>query len=161
MNGIVAQFVSMTADRVYPKAYLPNLQSLTTCHVDSSMIKSIVKARRKAGVPLKRVAMSSEDPLYDKDEQWLVTHLEDFEVFVPSDSEDDDEDDQIIDLPTEEENGEGGDDDDEDAWEDEDSTEEDDTDDDDDDAPGGMPLFSPLARHIGRRGRSHIRMTLD
>ncbi|KAI0029165.1 hypothetical protein K488DRAFT_10507, partial [Vararia minispora EC-137] len=67
-------------------ALLPRLESLTTTGVDGAQICAIVETREGAGVPLRRVAMASDDELGLDDEAWLREHV-DFARFEDEDSE--------------------------------------------------------------------------
>jgi hypothetical protein len=71
--------------------YCPNLDTITTSGIPGREMCDFVEARRKAGVPVKRVFMSDEDDLDDNDEAWLRAHLETFDLFEPSDEESDEE----------------------------------------------------------------------
>ena len=143
-----------------PALFCPRLEGIVTNRVFGMQVKKLILARRKLGVPLKRVSMSQIDPLSAKEERWIRANVEEFDFFVPSDSEEESETD-------EDEDGEdGSEDDDADDDDDEDDDEDDEDDDEDDGDENQTPqtaLFSPLARHLGRgrRGRHHRSMDLD
>ena len=146
-----------TSNAPLPSLFCPRLEGIVTNRVSGMQVKKLVLTRRKLGAPLKRVSMSQEDPLSAKEERCIRRNVEEFDFFVPSDSEEESETD-------EDENGEDGDED-----GDEDDDDEDDDDDDDDEDSGDenqtpqTALFSPLARHLGRRrgGRHRRSMDLD
>jgi len=69
--------------------YCPNLDTLTTAGIDGRAMRLFVEARKQAGVPIKRVFMSEEDPVDISEELWLRDHLETFELYEPSDEETD------------------------------------------------------------------------
>ncbi|GLB38500.1 putative F-box-like [Lyophyllum shimeji] len=69
------------------KIYCPNLHTITTTGIDGAEMRAFIEARKAAGVPVKRVMMSDEDEVEEKDERWLREHLEELEFFEPSDSE--------------------------------------------------------------------------
>ena len=52
-------------------------------------MRLFVEARKKAGVPVKRVFMSEEDSVDISEEVWLRDQLETFELYEPSDEETD------------------------------------------------------------------------
>jgi hypothetical protein len=79
-----------SASSTVPAAfYCPNLDTLTTSGVDGMTMRGFVEARRKAGVPVKRVFMSEDDDVDVNDEVWLRDQLETFELYEPSDEETD------------------------------------------------------------------------
>ncbi|KAF8073848.1 hypothetical protein FPV67DRAFT_1479533 [Lyophyllum atratum] len=69
------------------KIYCPNLHTITTTGIDGADMRAFIEARKAAGVPIKRVMMSEEDDIEDKDEKWLRAHVEELDFFEPSDSE--------------------------------------------------------------------------
>jgi len=69
--------------------YCPNLDTLTTSGIDGRAMRLFVEARKKAGVPVKRVFMSEEDSVDISEEVWLRDQLETFELYEPSDEETD------------------------------------------------------------------------
>ncbi|KIM43144.1 hypothetical protein M413DRAFT_443953 [Hebeloma cylindrosporum] len=152
-----------TSNAPLPTVFCPRLESIVTCHVTGMQLKHLLLARRKLGVPLKRVSMSQEDPLSVKEERWIRANVEEFDFFEPSDSEDEEEL-----ITDDDENGEDGDegdggDDDNDEEEDDDDDEDEDEDEGDENQTPQTALFSPLARHLGRgrRGRHRRSMDLD
>ncbi|KAF8817030.1 hypothetical protein BYT27DRAFT_7204821 [Phlegmacium glaucopus] len=142
-----------------PKIFCPALETLTVSLVSGHRVKTLVMARKIAGVPLKTLRLSYDDGITVKTAEWLRQNTEVLEFFEPSDSEDEVE----VDL---DENG--GDDDDDDDDDDDESDESDEEDEDeesegeDDDltlGPDGAPLLSPVAQHLSRRigrGRSDL-----
>ncbi|KAG6918323.1 hypothetical protein DXG01_015181 [Tephrocybe rancida] len=80
------------------RIYCPNLQSITTTGVSGPEMRLFVEARKGAGVPLKRVMMSEEDVVDEKDLKWLRAHVEEVDFFEPSDSEEEflDEDEELL-----------------------------------------------------------------
>lgn len=75
------------------KSYCPNLHTITTTGIQGSKMKQFVEARKAAGVPVKKVFMSEEDEVDEKEEKWLRGHLDALEFFEPSDSEE-----ELIDI---------------------------------------------------------------
>ena len=72
--------------------YCPNLTSIYTTGIDGRQMKSFVEARSKGGVPLKRVGMSDDDEVDEREEKWLKENVEEVEFFEPdSDLEDEEE----------------------------------------------------------------------
>lgn len=69
------------------KVYCPNLHTMTTTGIEGSRMRAFVEARKTAGVPLKKVFMSQEDEVNEKEEKWLRDNLEALEFFEPSDTE--------------------------------------------------------------------------
>ncbi|KAG5654266.1 hypothetical protein H0H81_005512 [Sphagnurus paluster] len=80
------------------KIYCPNLHTITTTGIDGAEMRGFVEARKAAGVPIKRLMMSEEDEIEDKDEKWLRAHVEEFDFFEPSDSEE-----ELVDLTEDDE----------------------------------------------------------
>jgi hypothetical protein len=74
-----------------PALFCPRLEGVTTNGVPGKEIKQLLRARRKLGVPLKRVSMSQEDPLSTKEERWIREHVEEFDLFVPNGVDGDDD----------------------------------------------------------------------
>ncbi|KAJ8080619.1 hypothetical protein PM082_017453 [Marasmius tenuissimus] len=69
--------------------YCPNLTSIYTTGIRGKQMKSFVEARRQGGVPLKRVGMSDDDEVDEREEKWLKDNVEEVEFFEPdSDFED-------------------------------------------------------------------------
>jgi len=141
-----------------PALFCPRLEGIVTHHVPGMQIKKLLLARRKLGLPLKRVWMSQKDPISANEERWIRANVEEFEFFEPSDSEesgtDDDEDEDEGDDGGDDENGSG---------ENEDENVDVDEGDGDENETPQTALFSPLARHLGRgrRGPNHHSMDLD
>ncbi|RDB17917.1 hypothetical protein Hypma_000923 [Hypsizygus marmoreus] len=69
------------------KVFCPNLHTISTTGIEGAKMKKFVELRKAAGVPVKRVQMSEEDDVDEKEEKWLRAHVEEFEFFEPSDSE--------------------------------------------------------------------------
>ncbi|EPQ54945.1 hypothetical protein GLOTRDRAFT_43416 [Gloeophyllum trabeum ATCC 11539] len=67
--------------------YCPLLDTITTTGVDGEQMRAFIEARRKAGVPIKRVCMNEVDPVNDSDEEWITSNVEAFELFEGSDDE--------------------------------------------------------------------------
>ncbi|KAF9049663.1 hypothetical protein BDZ89DRAFT_1006531 [Hymenopellis radicata] len=94
-------FEALVASTKTAEVLLPNLEALTTRSLDSQQVRGYLEARKKAGKPISRLAMSCQDEVEDKDARWFESNLEDFQRFEPSDSEeelvelDDDEDDDL------------------------------------------------------------------
>ena len=158
-----------TSNTPLPALFCPRLEAIVTHNVAGIQIKKLVLARRKLGVPLKRVSMSQLDPVSAKEERWIKANVEQFDFFVPSDSEEESETDTDTDSVVEDGNvGDDGDDDEEDDDDDDDDDDEDDEEDDEEEDANEnetpqTALFSPLARHLGRgrRGRQRRSMDLD
>jgi hypothetical protein len=95
--------IASSSSTVPAAFYCPNLDTLTTSGVDGMTMRAFIEARRKAGIPVKRVFMSEEDDVDINDEVWLRDQLETFELYEPSDEEtdvelmDDDDDDMDVD----------------------------------------------------------------
>ncbi|KAF7982884.1 hypothetical protein HWV62_25128 [Athelia sp. TMB] len=78
------------AAKTHPPAfYLPHLDTLTTSGVPGAEMRRLVEARKKAGVPVKRLFMCEDDDVSMQDEVWFRAQLETFELFEPSDDEED------------------------------------------------------------------------
>ncbi|KAF9483450.1 hypothetical protein BDN70DRAFT_851506 [Pholiota conissans] len=127
-----------------PTLFCPKLETLTTNAVDGYRLKQLVETRKKLGAPIKRIFMSYNDRVSEKEEKWLRDNLEELEFFEPSDSE---EEVEVY--------GEEDDDDDSEDWETDSDAEGGDGGDGREDGEDGdePPLISPLARHLGRRRR--------
>ncbi|KAF9468599.1 hypothetical protein BDZ94DRAFT_1183403 [Collybia nuda] len=69
------------------KSYCPNLHTITTTGIQGSKMRQFVEIRRAAGFPVKKVFMSEEDQIDEKEEKWLRANLDSLEFFEPSDSE--------------------------------------------------------------------------
>lgn len=69
------------------KTYCPNLNSIWTSGITGEQMKKLIDTRKAAGVPIKRVFMSSQDTPSARDEKWIKDHVESLEYFDPSDSE--------------------------------------------------------------------------
>ncbi|KII85661.1 hypothetical protein PLICRDRAFT_324778 [Plicaturopsis crispa FD-325 SS-3] len=72
--------------------YCPLLENVTVSGIGGRDIRRLVEVRKAAGIPIKRVMMSEDDDLSERDEEWFNEALESFETFSPSDEEDDDDD---------------------------------------------------------------------
>jgi hypothetical protein len=81
--------IASSSSTVPAAFYCPNLDTLTTSGVDGMTMRVFIEARRKAGIPVKRVFMSEEDEVDINDEVWLRDQLETFELYEPSDEETD------------------------------------------------------------------------
>uniref|UniRef100_A0A0W0F3N2 Uncharacterized protein n=1 Tax=Moniliophthora roreri TaxID=221103 RepID=A0A0W0F3N2_MONRR len=69
--------------------YCPNLSAIYTTGVSGTAMRKFVEARRSGGVPLKKVGMSGDDEVDNRDEKWLKDNVDEFEYFEPeSDYED-------------------------------------------------------------------------
>ncbi|KAF5382487.1 hypothetical protein D9615_002994 [Tricholomella constricta] len=79
------------------KLYCPNLHTITTTGIDGAEMRLFVEARKAAGFPIKRLMLSEEDDVEEKDEKWLRAHVEQFDFFEPSDSEE-----EMVDLTDDE-----------------------------------------------------------
>lgn len=79
---------SSTTQTTSTSLYCPNLVAITTNGIDGKTMRNFVEARRAAGAPIKKVFMSEEDQISERDEEWLTKHTETFKFFEPSDSED-------------------------------------------------------------------------
>ncbi|KAF8917103.1 hypothetical protein CPB85DRAFT_1215632 [Mucidula mucida] len=94
-------FEALVASAKTAEVLLPNLEALTTRNLDSKQVRGYLEARKRAGKPIARLAMSCQDEVEDKDARWFESNLEDFQRFEPSDSEeelvelDDDEEDDL------------------------------------------------------------------
>lgn len=86
----------MKASSTGTKLYCPNLHTIITTGIEGARVKAFVEARRAAGVPIKKVLMSEEDAIDEKEENWLRAHVDELEFFEPSDSEE-----EYIDDPEE------------------------------------------------------------
>ena len=73
------------------KTYCPNLHTIWTTGIYGLQMKMFIEMRQAAGMPIKRVFMSQEDAVGEKEERWIKDHVESLEFFEPSDSEDIDE----------------------------------------------------------------------
>ncbi|KAK0504050.1 hypothetical protein EDD18DRAFT_1131825 [Armillaria luteobubalina] len=69
------------------KVLCPNLHTVTTTGISGKKMRSFVEARKRVDAPISKVLMSERDDVDEKDEKWLSGHLEEFEFFEPSDSE--------------------------------------------------------------------------
>ncbi|KAK0201729.1 hypothetical protein DFS33DRAFT_1015103 [Desarmillaria ectypa] len=69
------------------KVLCPNLHTVTTTGISGKKMRTFVEARKRADAPISKVLMSERDDVEEKDEKWLSGHLEEFEFFEPSDSE--------------------------------------------------------------------------
>ncbi|KAG5640145.1 hypothetical protein DXG03_000932, partial [Asterophora parasitica] len=78
---------SVTPGQNITKIVCPKLHTVTTTGIPGAEMRQFVEARRAAGVPIKRVMLSEEDDVDEKDEKWLRAHVEEFDFFEPSDSE--------------------------------------------------------------------------
>ncbi|KAG7088466.1 hypothetical protein E1B28_012455 [Marasmius oreades] len=63
--------------------YCPNLISIYTTGIDGKQMKAFIEARRQGGVPVKRVGMSEDDDVEEREEKWLKEHVEEVEFFEP------------------------------------------------------------------------------
>ncbi|KAF5315274.1 hypothetical protein D9619_007196 [Psilocybe cf. subviscida] len=129
-----------------PSVFCPQLVNVTTNQVTGGMLRNLVEARKAAGVPLKRISMSHDDPVTREEEKWLRANVEELDFFEPSDSEDELSDGILYGDDLEEESS------DEDGDDHADEVDED-----------GDALMSPLARHLGprRRGREAASLTMN
>ncbi|KAG6856529.1 hypothetical protein H0H87_003454 [Tephrocybe sp. NHM501043] len=84
----------------HPKVYCPALYSITTTGVTGPEMRTFVESRKVAGAPLRRVMMSEDDEIDEKDVIWLRSQVEELEFFEPSDSEEEfdseDEDEMLL-----------------------------------------------------------------
>ncbi|KAK0188017.1 hypothetical protein F5146DRAFT_1061624 [Armillaria mellea] len=78
------------------KVLCPNLHTVTTTGISGKKMRSFVEARKRVDAPISKVLMSERDDIDEKDEKWLSGHLEEFEFFEPSDSEE--EPDELIEM---------------------------------------------------------------
>lgn len=69
------------------KVLCPNLHTVTTTGISGKKMRSFVEARKRVDAPISKVLMSERDDVEEKDEKWLSGHLEEFDFFEPSDSE--------------------------------------------------------------------------
>ncbi|KAG7443059.1 uncharacterized protein BT62DRAFT_347562 [Guyanagaster necrorhizus] len=87
------QFFDALLDSAYgtkesgQKVLCPNLHTVTTTGISGKKMRSFVEARKRADAPISKVLMSERDDVEEKDKKWLSSHLEEFEFFEPSDSE--------------------------------------------------------------------------
>ncbi|KAG6836683.1 hypothetical protein H0H93_004973 [Arthromyces matolae] len=75
------------------RIFCPNLYMITTSGIPGEEMRAFVEARASAGVPIKRVMMSEEDDVDERDAIWLRAHVEELDFFEPSDSEEEFDDD--------------------------------------------------------------------
>jgi hypothetical protein len=127
-----------------PKIFCPLLETFTVTSVSESRIKSLVMARKMAGVPLKTLRLSYEDCISMGTKEWLKNHVE-VEFFDASDTEEE------VEVDMDEDNGEEEDDDDDES----DGEEDDDDDDDPTLGPHGVPN-TPITLYLRRTGRSNL-----
>jgi F-box-like len=69
--------------------YCPNLHTIWTTGIHGRQMKTFIEMRRVAGMPIKRVGMSQQDEIGEREESWIKDHVETLEFFEPSDSEED------------------------------------------------------------------------
>ena len=72
--------------------YCPHLAVFRSVGIDTPTLKGFVKARKRAGVPLRELHRCAYDYINNRDEKWLRKHLEDLRAFCPSDWSGDEDD---------------------------------------------------------------------
>jgi len=127
-----------------PKVFCPLLETFTVTSVSESRIKSLVLARKTAGVPLKTLRLSYDDCISMKTQDWLKNHVEVVEFFEASDAEEE------VEVDMDEDNGDDDDDEDEDEEEEESDAEEEEEED-----PHGVPI-TPITQYLRRGVRSNL-----
>ncbi|KAF5360858.1 hypothetical protein D9756_004734 [Leucocoprinus leucothites] len=80
------------------KLYCPALEAVTTAGITGKQMREFVEARKKAGVPLKKVMMSERDEIDISSEKWLKQNVKEFDLFDPSDSELEEYGDELIEF---------------------------------------------------------------
>ena len=72
--------------------YCPHLTVFRSVGIDTPALKGFVKARKRAGAPLRELHRCAYDYINDRDDKWLRRHLEEFRGFCPSDWSGDEDD---------------------------------------------------------------------